>query len=284
MPATASTGDGGTATVKLTPTDPSAGLKLSVRAPGLAADVPVLYVPARRDAARNAQRLVAPAGTSARVEASAPVKAAPQVVTQISAQSAAPGSAITDTVKVSGLAGQTVTVQAALYGPYPAPDKITCTDAPVWTGSFVADHDGDYVTAPVTLTVPGYYTYRESIADSPTVTGVQTACADAAETTVIRGAPAITTQVSAQQAAPGAQITDTAVVTGLGKLAATVNVELWGPFPTQAAIRCEGTPVWTGQRSPRTATAATRPRRSRCRPRATTPTARGSRRRPRSTP
>ena len=50
--ATASTGDGGTATVKLTPTDPSAGLKLTVRAPGPAADVPVLYVPARRDAAR----------------------------------------------------------------------------------------------------------------------------------------------------------------------------------------------------------------------------------------
>ena len=246
VPATASTGDGGTATVKLTPTDPSAGLKLTVRAAGLAADVPVLYVPARRDAARNAQRLVAPAGTSARVEASAPVKAAPQVVTQISAQSAAPGSAITDTVKVSGLAGQTVTVQAALYGPYPAPDRITCTDAPVWTGSFVADHDGSYVTAPVKLSVPGYYTYRESIADSPTVTGVQTACADAAETTVIRGAPAIRTQVSAQQAAPGAQITDTAVVTGLGKLAATVNVELWGPFPTRDAIRCEGTPVWTG--------------------------------------
>ena len=45
---------------------------------------------------------------------------------------------------------------------------------------------------------------------------------------------------------PGAQITDTAVVTGLGKLAATVNVELWGPFPTRAAITCEGTPFWTG--------------------------------------
>ena len=246
LPATASTGSGGTAAVKLTPTDPAAGIALTVRAPGLAADVPVLYVPARRDAARNAQRLVAPAGTSARVEASAPVKAAPAVVTQVSAQSAAPGSAITDTVKVSGLAGQTVTVQAALYGPYPAPDKITCTDAPVWTGSFVADHDGDYVTAPVTLAVPGYYTYRESIADSPTVTGVQTACGDAAETTVVPGAPAITTAVSAQQTAPGAQITDTAVVSGLGKLAATVNVELWGPFPSVAAIRCEGTPAWTG--------------------------------------
>ena len=135
----------------------------------------------------------------------------------------------------------------------------------MWTGSFVADHDGNYVTAPVKLDVPGYYTYRESIADSATVTGVQTACAEAAETTVIRGAPAIRTQVSAQQAAPGAQITDTAVVTGLGKLAATVNVELWGPFPTRAAITLRGHRRSGPARSPRTATAATRPRRSRSR-------------------
>ncbi len=35
-------------------------------------------------------------------------------------------------------------------------------------------------------------------------------------------------------------------MTGLGTLAATVNVELWGPFPTREAIRCEGTPFWTG--------------------------------------
>ena len=284
MPETASTGDGGTATVKLTPTDPSAGLKLSVRAPGLAADVPVLYVPARRDAARNAQRLVAPAGTSARVEASAPVKAAPQVVTQISAQSAAPGSAITDTVKVSGLAGQTVTVQAALYGPYPAPDKITCTDAPVWTGSFVADHDGDYVTAPVTLSVPGYYTYRESIADSPTVTGVQTACADAAETTVIRGAPAITTQVSAQQSRARRADHRHRGRHRAGQAGGDRERRALGPVPDARGDPLRGHARLDRAASRRTATAATPPHRSRCRPRATTPTARRSRRRPRSTP
>ena len=62
--------------------------------------------------------------------------------------------------------------------------------------------------------------------------------------------------MSAQEAAPGAEITDTAVVTGLGKLAATVQVELWGPFPTRAAIRCEGTPAWRGVHR-RTATAPT---------------------------
>ena len=59
-------------------------------------------------------------------------------------------------------------------------------------------------------------------------------------------APAITTQISAQESRPGAQITDSVVVSGLGKLAATVNVELWGPFPTREAMTCEGTPFWTG--------------------------------------
>ena len=116
----------------------------------------------------------------------------------------------------------------------------------MWTGTIEAAGDGEYVTAPVTLTQPGYYTYREWIVESDLVAGVETACAEVAETTVVRGQPAITTQISAQETAPGAQITDTVVVSGLGKLSATVNVELWGPFATRDAIRCEGTPFWTG--------------------------------------
>lgn len=33
------------------------------------------------------------------------------------------------------------------------------------------------------------------------------------------------------------------VVTGLGTLSATVDVELWGPFPTREAIACTSTPA-----------------------------------------
>jgi hypothetical protein len=241
------TGESGTAKLALTPTDPAAGVALTVRAASLPADLPILYVPNKRKPARNAQRLVAPASTAVEGEAKAPVKAAPAVVTQVSAPVVERGTAITDTVRVTGLAGQTVTVQAALYGPYPAPDKMTCTDQPVWSGSFVASADGEYVTAPVTLTVPGYYTYRESIADSPSVVGVETKCGEAAETTLVRGAPAITTQISAQETGPGAKISDTAVITGLGQLPATVQVELWGPYPTREAMTCEGTPFWKGE-------------------------------------
>ncbi|HEX6020872.1 MAG TPA: sortase [Solirubrobacter sp.] len=241
-PARVSTGARGVATVPVTARD-----AVTVTASAdLPAALPALYVPTRGQSARNAQRIVAPATSTERVEVKAAVRAQPQLSTQISAQTAAPGAQITDTVKVTGLGGRTATIHAALYGPYPARDEITCADPPVWTGTVEAAGDGEYVTAPVTLTEPGYYTYREWIEESDVVAAAETACAEIAETTVVRGKPAITTQVSAQETAPGAQITDAVVVSGLGKLGATVNVELWGPFPTREAIRCEGTPFWTG--------------------------------------
>jgi len=173
------------------------------------------------------------------------VETQPKVVTQVSAPVVSPGTPVTDTVAVTDLSGETVTVAATLHGPYAAPDKITCEGPPVWSGSFQAAADGSYVTDPVTLTVPGYYTYRESIVATDFVRAVQTPCAEVAETVLVRGRPAITTQVSAQETAPGASITDSVVVTGLGALAATVNVELWGPFATRQEIRCEGTPFAT---------------------------------------
>ena len=36
---------------------------------------------------------------------------------------------------MTGLGSRAATIQAALYGPYPARDAITCADAPVWTGT-----------------------------------------------------------------------------------------------------------------------------------------------------
>ena len=173
------------------------------------------------------------------------VDAQPAVVTRVSSQTTLAGSAVTDTVEVTGLVGESVTVAADLFGPYPAADKMTCANPPFWTGSFVAPADGTYVTDPVTLTVPGYYTYRESIPAGDFIRAVETPCAAEPETTIVRGMPEIRTQVSAQEAAPGTAITDAVVVTGLGALSATVNVALYGPFPSRAEIRCDGTPVAT---------------------------------------
>ena len=174
------------------------------------------------------------------------VETQPQVVTTVSSQSVAPGTQITDSVKVSGLAGETATVQASLYGPFATRAAIKCTGGAAWTGTIAAAGDGTYVTQPFTVTVPGYYTYYESITASGFVRATTTKCGDTPETAIVTGTPKVTTQVSAQQTRPGATITDKVVVTGLGALQAQVIVELWGPFPTRADIRCSGTPAWRG--------------------------------------
>lgn len=174
------------------------------------------------------------------------VQTQPQVHTQVSSGSLQPGGTLSDTVDVSGLGGQQATITANLYGPYPAPNKITCQGAPYWTGTIAANGDGTYTTATVPLTVAGYYVYRESIAPSGFVLGATTSCSDTAESTILAGQPSVQTQVSDATTAPGSRLSDTAVVTGLGALTATVNVQLYGPFATQSAISCGGTPVWTG--------------------------------------
>jgi hypothetical protein len=244
LPQSVRTGTTGTAQAAFTPT--SAGAAKVVAKAQVAASLPALYVPTKGAAARSGQRLAGPATATVAATVQAAVKAAPQVHTQISQQAIASGTAITDSVAVSGLSGESVTVKAALYGPFPASDKTACDGAPVWQGAFTAAADGSYVTDPVTVATPGYYTYVEWIDESDRVAAARTTCGDAAETTVVRGAPAVATQVSAQASAPGAQITDSLTVTGLGALSATINVELWGPYASKDAIACQGTPVWTG--------------------------------------
>jgi hypothetical protein len=174
------------------------------------------------------------------------VLAAPTVRTVASAQTVAPGTAITDTVTVTGLAGEHVTVHASLYGPFASREAIRCTGTPIWSGTIDVPADGEYKTAEYTPTKPGYYTYVESIDAADFVRATKTGCAEVPETLVVTAAPAIKTQVSAQRTRPGATITDRVVVSGLGALALPVRVELFGPFPTRAAIACSGTPYWRG--------------------------------------
>jgi LPXTG-site transpeptidase (sortase) family protein len=174
------------------------------------------------------------------------VQVQPKVVTTVSSQTTAPGTAITDTVKVTGLLGEHATVQAALYGPFASTRAIVCTGTPVWTGSIDVTADGTYTTPPFTPTVAGYYTYHETIAASGFVRAAKTTCADTAETTVVPGKPAVVTQVSNQNIAPGSTITDKAVVSGLGAVQVAVTVDLYGPFATRGSIVCTGTPYWRG--------------------------------------
>ncbi len=121
-----------------------------------------------------------------------------------------------------------------------------CTGKPFWTGSVQATGDGTYVTAPVRLDSPGYYTYRETIAAAGFVRAAETACGEVAETAVVPAAPVVKTRVSAQRTAPGSTITDAVVVSGLGALHVSVVAELFGPFPSREAIHCTGKPIWRG--------------------------------------
>ena len=173
------------------------------------------------------------------------VQVQPRVRTVVSSGSLRPTDTVFDRVIVEGLGGQSVVVQAALYGPFGSREAIKCDTTPVWTGSLNVSADGEYQTDPVALRAPGYYTYRETIAGSELVKATETACADVAETTVVIGTPQVRTQVSAAETAPGSQITDQVVVTGLGVVTATVQVELWGPYDSKAAISCSGTPYAT---------------------------------------
>jgi hypothetical protein len=174
------------------------------------------------------------------------VQAQPTVHTVVSAKSVTASGSVSDTVTVTGLWGEQVTVQAALYGPFPARNAIACSGTPVWTGTIQVTADGTYQTEAHALATPGYYTYYETIAAGEFVRAVKTPCADVAETTIVPGQPAVKTQVSAQQTKPGGTITDKVVVTGIGKLALPVQVALYGPFPTRGVITCSGTPYWHG--------------------------------------
>jgi Sortase domain len=174
------------------------------------------------------------------------VQAQPAVHTVVSAKSLAANGSVSDTVTVSGLWGEQVTVQAALYGPFPARNAIACSGAPVWTGTIQVTADGTYQTEAHALTTPGYYTYYETIAAGEFVRAVKTPCADTAETSIVLGQPALQTQVSSQRTKPGGTITDKVVVSGIGKLALPVQVALYGPFATRGAIACSGTPYWRG--------------------------------------
>ncbi len=96
------------------------------------------------------------------------------------------------------------------------------------------------------LSVPGYYTYRESIDETGQVKGVETACAEAAETAVVRGAPTIRTQVSEAQTAPGSQLRDNRDRERPRSPARRRAGRAVGSVRDAGRDPLRGTPFWTG--------------------------------------
>jgi sortase family protein len=174
------------------------------------------------------------------------MQAAPTLTTQVSAQTLAAGSPIFDRVTVASAAGETVTAVVDLFGPFASTAKVSCSAAPIWSGSVTAKKNGEYKTAEFTPTVPGVYTYRARIDSTQVVRGTQSPCGEATETTLISAKPLVETRVSSAQVTPGTQLQDQVIVSGSGVLQLTVKIELFGPYQSRTGIDCAGAPVWTG--------------------------------------
>ena len=228
----------GVARVRLTPAT-TAGLRLRVQTEPLAAARLEVFAPTTAGARANGQRLAVPAAhplavTAARTD----VQAVPRITTRASAQTSVPGSSISDTVSVSGIGHSTVSVHVELWGPFTARGAISCSGAPHWAGTIVAHGNGSITTPSVRLERAGYYAFRETITAQPQITTFTTRCGEITETTFVHARPELTTLVSAQLARPGSRIADRIRVHGLGETQAAVEVELFGPFASRAAIRC----------------------------------------------
>ena len=237
VPPTASTGESGAATVKLTPTDRRGIASPSARRAG--GGRPVLYVPARRDAAHATR-----SGSSRPRERRRASRRArrsrrrPQVVTRSAPSPRRPAARSPTRSRVSGLAGQTVTVQAALYGPIRRPTRSLHRRAGV---------DRQLRRRPRRqLRHRAGQARRARLLHLPRVDRRQTERHRRGDRVrrrggddVVPGAP----QRSRRRSAPSrpARRADHRH-RGRGRprqAGGDVNVELWGPFPTRAAIRCE---------------------------------------------
>ncbi|HET8929246.1 MAG TPA: SpaA isopeptide-forming pilin-related protein [Acidimicrobiales bacterium] len=150
------------------------------------------------------------------------------------------GSALRDTVSISGLApGEPATVSVALYGPTPPDEAVSCdADNRVYTDSWATTGSGDSASAEYTPTSIGRYTWVATV-EVPGFGTVAGPCGEISESAILT--PTIDTAAQAPVTTPGAPVTDKISVTGLADAAAaTVHTALYGPFASVDAIadRC----------------------------------------------
>ena len=188
------------------------------------------------------------------------VETQPRVQTIVSSTRVQPGTAIHDRVMVSGLAGQRVTVQAALYGPFGARTTIACTGTPVWTGSLDVERGRRVPDGRLHRDDPGLLHVRRENRRERIRPGGRDGVRRGAGDHGRGRSPRVTTTVSSQRTRPGATITDRVVVTGLGRLSATVQVACGGRS-TRAARSAARARRTGGEASSPPATAPTRPHR-----------------------
>jgi hypothetical protein len=153
------------------------------------------------------------------------VTGTPKVQTAVSAQRTRPGASITDKILVSGTGVLSLSVQAALYGPFATHGAISCSGTPLWKGTIATKGDGTYTTAAVKLASAGYYTYRETC--DPGIEALHGVRRDRRDDVRVRPADG-NDLTSARSSSQGGR-SSTRQVGGLGRR--RIAVELFGLFP-----------------------------------------------------
>jgi hypothetical protein len=172
--------------------------------------------------------------------------ATPTVSSQATPASLTLGATNTDSVTIGGLpAGDAPQATVELFGPASTQSAIDCSGTPVQSVSFPAVN-GTTAAPAVTPATVGWYGYQVVVSATNASDGVTSPCAPAPESFEVTTAPTVHTQVSSASEAPGSSLFDTVDVSGLQGQPATVTADLYGPFSSATALKCTGTPVWTG--------------------------------------
>ncbi|GAB7007560.1 hypothetical protein JCM18899A_50350 [Nocardioides sp. AN3] len=173
------------------------------------------------------------------------VTTSPRLSTQVNHQVASIGTTLEDTVQVSDTGGEDLTGEWRLLGPVP-PVRGACAGA-AWakaptaaSGTFTATGDGAYRVGRHTVRSSGCYTYVERLQAGPSSPATDwTSPGIPTETTLVKAAPALSTQVNHQVATAGVVLVDRVQVTRTGGATVTGRWRLLGPIAARAG-RCRG--------------------------------------------
>ncbi len=175
--------------------------------------------------------------------------ATPTLATTASASTGLPGLSVTDSVQLTGPVAPGTVYTWTLYGPItPGADctGLDWTGAPVRdSGTIVTTGATTYTTPATTLTAVGCYSYGGSIAASVSSTAVTQAPGVPVETVrIATNLPTVTTIADDGTGLPGAVVSDSIEISGMGAATADYTWNLLGPV---AAINDScATVVWTG--------------------------------------
>lgn len=171
----------------------------------------------------------------------------PQVRTETSAQRIEVGSAVSDTIVLSGNApGRALSVESTLWGPFLEQPSVAVNEDPtslpppvpagaprVGTLTTVVEGNGTATTAELRVDEPGYYVWSERIPSTDETTEWNSDWAPVGEVGFRVHQPRVTTIASSQQANVGATLTDRLRVSGNAEETTLEIVStLYGPFAT----------------------------------------------------